>query len=68
MGRRLERHVDWDLTERILSSGPIKKQLPIKTTKRPRTAATYRGARRNAVLQARRDAKKSARQSRKAAS
>lgn len=49
MGRRLERHVDWDLTERILASGPIKKRDAIKTTKTPRAAKTYRGARRNAM-------------------
>lgn len=47
MGRRLERHVDWDLTERILASGPIKKQPVTKTKKQPRERAKYRGARRN---------------------
>lgn len=47
MGRRLERHVNWDLADRIASSGPIKKQPVTKTKKRPRKAETYRGARRN---------------------
>ena len=43
MGRRLERHVDWDLTDRILASGPIKKAAPsTKVRKTPRLAATYR--------------------------
>lgn len=53
MGRRLERHVDWDLADRIAASGPIKKQPVTKTNKKPRAAATYRGARRNAVRAAR---------------
>ena len=48
MGRRLERHVDFDLTERILASGPIKKITPKKSRSMPRKASTYRGARRNA--------------------
>lgn len=47
MGRRLERHVDWDLADRIAASGPIKKQPRTKTSKTPRSAATYRGAQRN---------------------
>lgn len=42
MGRRLERHVDWDLAERILASGRIKKVTTPKTTKKPRAAATIR--------------------------
>jgi hypothetical protein len=67
MGRRLERHVDFDLAERILASGPIKRKNPPKTTKKPRPAKTYRAARRNAALQARKDAKKAARQMRTAA-
>jgi hypothetical protein len=53
MGRRLERHVDWDLTDRILASGRVKKVNPPKTTKKPRASATYRGARRNAPRVAR---------------
>lgn len=48
MGRRLERHINWDLTERILASGPIKKQPVTKTKKTPRHATSYRGHRRNA--------------------
>lgn len=47
MGRRLERHVDWDLAERIAASGPIKKQPVTKTKKLPRAAHTYRGMKRN---------------------
>lgn len=48
MGRRLERHVDWDLADRIAASGPVKKQPKTKSSKEPRVAASYRGARRNA--------------------
>jgi hypothetical protein len=47
MSRRLERHVDFDLAERILASGPIKRKQPPKTTKLPRAGKTYRAARRN---------------------
>jgi len=47
MGRRLERHVNWDLAERIEANGPIKKERRFKTIKQPRAANTYRGARRN---------------------
>lgn len=42
MGRRLERHVDWDLVERIEASGPIKKSAPVKGFKEPREGHTYR--------------------------
>lgn len=53
MGRRFERHVDWDLADRILASGRIKKVAAPKSSKKPRDAATYRGARRNAPRVAR---------------
>ena len=49
MGRRLERHVDWDLVERIEANGPIVKPRKFKTVKVPRPADSYRGAKRNAA-------------------
>lgn len=49
MGRRLERHVDWDLVERIEANGPIVKPRKFKTVKTPRPADSYRGAKRNAA-------------------
>ena len=67
MDRLILKRIDFDLAERILASGPIKRTNPIKTTKQPRERSTYRAARRSAALQARRDAKKVARQRRRAA-
>lgn len=49
MSRRLERHVDWDLAERIEANGPVKKPTKFKTVTQPRPADTYRGAKRNAA-------------------
>jgi hypothetical protein len=45
--RTLARRLDLDLIARIEASGPPKKVTKVKTTKEPREAATYRGARRN---------------------
>ena len=44
MGRWLERHVDWDLVERIMASGPIKKR-PVAKTKSSRARRANTAAR-----------------------
>jgi len=51
--RHLHRHADFDLAERIIASGRIKRKEPVKTKNKARVSATYRGARRNMIRQRR---------------
>lgn len=51
MGRRLERHLDTDLIDRMEAGWtPTQRTKPLKKQREPRAAETYRGARRNEVL------------------
>jgi hypothetical protein len=52
MGRRLERHIDAELVARIQDGWrPKDRTEPLKRAKTPRSADTYRAARRNAQFQ-----------------
>jgi hypothetical protein len=51
MGRRLERHLDQDLIDRMAAGWtPSARVVPIKKLKPPRAARTYRAARRNLAI------------------
>lgn len=53
MGRRLDRHLDTDLIERMeLGWKPSKKTRTKRRTKTARSGASYRASRRNAALRA----------------
>jgi hypothetical protein len=49
MDRLIFKRIDFDLAERIIASGPIKRTKPLSNAKEPREAYSYRGARRNAA-------------------
>ena len=53
MDRVVFQQLDFDLAERIMASGPIRRPKPVKTQSTPRPADTYRGARRNLPRQRR---------------